>query len=91
MEMFQKLVIAVLLCICAQGVIADPVDINSADKATLMTVKGVGERRAEAIIAWREKNGPFNSVDQLMEVEGIGQSTLDANKDLLTVEKTQTQ
>jgi competence protein ComEA len=74
-----------VLCISAGFVAAEPVNINSADKATLMAVKGVGERRAEAIIAWREKNGPFKSVDQLMEVEGIGQATLDANKDLLTV------
>jgi competence protein ComEA len=85
MDILKKLSLAVLLCASALNVMADPVNINSADKATLMAVKGVGERRAEAIIAWREKNGPFKSVEQLMEVEGIGQATLDANKDLLTV------
>ena len=75
------LLITVSSLIFAQG----PIDINSADKETLMMVKGFGEKRAEAIIHYRETFGPFASVDELTEVEGIGQSTVDANRDILVV------
>lgn len=85
METIRKFLFVTLLCISCQGLTAEPVDINSADKQTLMTVKGVGEKRAEAIIAYREKYGPFKSVSELTQVDGIGQSTLDTNKDSLTV------
>ena len=48
-------------------------NINTADAQTLAdTIRGVGLRRAEAIIAEREKNGPFTSVDDLVRVQGIG-------------------
>lgn len=63
----------------------DAININTADKATLMTINGVGEKRAEAIIAYREQNGPFKSVDDLAAVQGIGQAIVDANRDRLTV------
>jgi len=89
METIRKLFIAVLLTISLQGFAAEPVNINSADKATLMAVRGVGEVRAEAIINYREKNGPFKSVDQLIEVEGIGKATVDANREFLTVGSSQ--
>jgi competence protein ComEA len=89
METIRKLIIAVLLTVSLQGFAAEPVNINSADKAALMAVKGVGEVRAEAIINYREKNGPFKSVDQLIEVEGIGKATVDANREILTVGSSQ--
>jgi competence protein ComEA len=63
---------------------AEPVNINTADKETLMTVKGVGERRAEAIIAWREQHGPFKSVDDLAQVQGIGRQIIEDNRETLT-------
>ena len=62
------------------------ININSADKAALMEIKGVGEKRAEAIIAWREQNGPFKSVDELASVTGIGQTIVDENRASLTAE-----
>ena len=85
METIKKLIFITLLAASLNLVAAEPVNINSADKQTLMQVKGVGEKRAEAIIAWREKNGPFKSVEDLTQVDGIGQSTLDANLEVLTV------
>lgn len=85
METIKKLIFITLLAASLNLVAAEPVNINSADKQTLMQVKGVGEKRAEAIIAWREKNGPFKSVEDLTQVDGIGQSTLDANLEILTV------
>lgn len=59
------------------------VNINTADVAILTTLKGVGEKKAEAIIAWREANSGFESLDQLLEVKGIGAAILDANREKL--------
>jgi competence protein ComEA len=53
-----------------------PININTADAQQLTALNGVGEAKAEAIIAWREENGPFEKVDQLLEVNGIGEATL---------------
>jgi competence protein ComEA len=63
-----------------------PIDINTADATTLSQVmKGVGETKAAAIIAYRDQNGPFKSVDDLAMVQGIGQKTVDDNRELLSV------
>ena len=63
------------------------VNINTADAPTLAaTLKGVGEARASEIVRYREAYGPFASVEELTEVKGIGQSTLDMNRKLITLE-----
>ena len=82
MDILKKLLFTLLLCISYQAY-ADPVNINTADK----NVKGIGEKRAEAIIVYREQNGPFKSVDDLASVQGIGQSIIDKNRDNLTAGK----
>jgi len=62
------------------------VDLNGADAATLQKeLAGVGEAKAKAIVAYRETNGPFASVDELLEVKGIGKAILDRNRDKLEV------
>ncbi|WNF57352.1 helix-hairpin-helix domain-containing protein [Pseudomonas sp. SG20052] len=62
------------------------VDLNSADAATLQReLSGVGEAKAKAIVAYREGNGPFSSVDELLEVKGIGKAILDKNREKLGV------
>lgn len=63
----------------------DTVNINTANVEELTVLKGVGEKTAQAIIAYREANGPFESPEELMEVKGIGQKTYDANKDIIVV------
>jgi len=66
---------------------AERVNINTADAQTLAAnLKGVGETRAQEIVRYREAYGPFASADELMEVKGIGQSTLDMNRDVITLE-----
>ncbi len=87
MYLIKTILLAVLMSCISPVFAADAIDINTADKATLMEIKGVGEKRADAIIAWREQNGPFKSVDELASVSGIGQSIVDDNRDLLTVGK----
>ncbi len=62
------------------------VDLNDADAAPLQKeLAGVGEAKAKAIVAYRETNGPFSSVDELLEVKGIGKAILDRNRDKLEV------
>ncbi|TGN64945.1 ComEA family DNA-binding protein [Nocardioides eburneiflavus] len=52
------------------------VNLNTADLAALDTLPGVGPVTAESIIGWRDANGGFTSVDELLEVDGIGEATL---------------
>ena len=62
------------------------VDLNSADAPTLQReLAGVGEAKAKAIVAYRESNGPFSSIDELLEVKGIGKAILDKNREKLHV------
>ena len=61
--------------------IAGPVDVNSADAKTLAReLQGVGMAKAEAIVSYREKNGPFKSADDLAKVKGLGKKLIDQNK-----------
>ncbi len=63
------------------------VNINTADAQTLAAnLKGVGETRATEIVRYRETYGPFASADELTEVKGIGKSTLDMNREVITLE-----
>lgn len=61
------------------------VNINSADEAELMAVKGIGKAKAKAIIEYRQKNGPFKSVDDLTKVKGIKEKSLQKFKNQLTI------
>ena len=61
------------------------VNINTADAAALETLPGVGPAIAARIIAWRDENGPFRSVDELTAVSGIGERTLAGMRDQATV------
>ncbi len=62
-----------------------PVDLNTADEQQLDALPGVGPATASAIVAYRASHGPFRSVDQLLEVRGIGPAKLDQLADLVTV------
>lgn len=73
--------------LAASGLVhAGTVNINSADAATLAAeLDGVGMARAEAIVAYREKMGRFESAEQLMDVSGIGPRILEWNEDRIVV------
>jgi len=67
--------------------VATTVNINSADAQTIAAgLKGVGQSRALEIVRYREAYGPFASIDELTEVKGIGKSTLDQNRTVITLE-----
>lgn len=62
------------------------INLNKADVATLQReLSGVGEAKAKAIVDYRESNGSFASVDELLEVKGIGKALLDKNRERLEV------
>lgn len=65
---------------------AELVNLNRADKSALMTLTGIGETRAEAILAYRETHGGFSAVEELMQVEGIKEKTYEKLKDKITVD-----
>jgi competence protein ComEA len=63
---------------------AEPVDINTASATQIAAaLNGIGAAKAEAIVAYREANGPFIAVDQLTDVKGIGPATVDKNRTLI--------
>ena len=64
-----------------------PVNLNTADEATLKSLKGIGPAKAKAIMAYRQQNGPFKSVDDLKKVPGIGEKLLAQLKDQVTIGK----
>lgn len=58
------------------------VDINSADAAQLASaLTGVGEKKAQLIVAWRQEHGPFKSLDDLAKVKGFGSKLIERNQD----------
>lgn len=61
------------------------VNINTADADALMSLPGIGEVKAAAIIAYRETYGPFTSIEALLNVKGIGQSTLEGLREHITL------
>lgn len=62
------------------------VNLNTADAATLQReLLGIGEVKAQAIVAYRDEHGDFASVDELLEVKGIGEATLEKNRDKLSI------
>lgn len=61
------------------------VNLNTADTAELDTLPRVGPAMAARIIDWREANGRFTSIDQLLDITGIGDKTFEGLKDLVTV------
>jgi len=66
---------------------AAQVNINKADAQTLAAgLKGIGQARAQEIVRYRETFGPCASAEELMEVKGIGQSTLNRNRAVITLE-----
>lgn len=62
-------------------------NLNNADALTLQKeLNGIGKAKAEAIVAYRDANGDFASVDELLEIKGIGNALLERNRGKLVVE-----
>ncbi|HXS90612.1 MAG TPA: helix-hairpin-helix domain-containing protein [Steroidobacteraceae bacterium] len=77
----SKLIQALIVALVPVLVWAGPVDINTADAATIAKeLQGIGLSRAQAIVAYREKNGAFRSADELRKIKGIGAKVLERNR-----------
>ena len=63
--------------VASSGEGSGPISLSRADQETLETLPRIGPATAERIIAWRDKNGPFRSVEDLLAVSGIGPATLE--------------
>ena len=86
MKIIKTLLFSLLLSISV-SVFAAQVNINTADAETLSSqLVGVGETKAQAIITYREANGPFKSAADLANVKGIGEGTLMKNADNIVTE-----
>jgi competence protein ComEA len=62
------------------------ININTAPADELMILKGIGVKKAKAIIEFRENNGPFEQPEDLINVPGIGPKTFEANKNRIIIE-----
>jgi competence protein ComEA len=77
----MRLLMVVMILGIGGGAIAGPVNVNTADAETISAeLQGVGITKAIAIVEYRQANGPFKSADELAQVKGIGERTVEINR-----------
>lgn len=82
-----RLLLAAMSLGFAAGVLAGPVNVNTADAETISAeLQGVGITKAIAIVEYRQANGPFKTADDLVLVKGIGERTVEINRKNILVE-----
>jgi len=75
----KKLIL--LLSLCAANAMAAPVNVNNADAKTISeALSGIGMKKAEAIVKYRTEKGLFKTAEDLTNVKGIGEKTVEKNK-----------
>lgn len=85
-SLFKRIVAVSILSFPLFSLAVEPLDINSATSAELdIALIGVGQSKADAIIAYRDQNGPFKTVDELTKVKGIGAALLEKNRMVIQV------
>lgn len=85
MNAMKSTLTALTLLACGAVFATEPVNINTADAQALAeAINGVGLKRAQAIVEYRKENGPFSTVDELMQVQGVGEKTLEKSRERLT-------
>ncbi len=85
MNFIKNLVLGLSLSLASLAAFAAQVNLNTATTAQLETLNGIGAAKAEAIVDYRTAHGGFKSVDELAEVKGIGDKTVEKNRDQMTV------
>jgi competence protein ComEA len=86
-QSLAALILGMLLLLFGSSVPAAQVNINTADAATIAReLKGIGLKRAQTIIEYRQKHGPFRSADELALVKGIGAATIAKNRELIRLD-----
>ncbi|KAB7623653.1 ComEA family DNA-binding protein [Alkalilimnicola sp. S0819] len=87
MRLLRKTAFACLLAGASLAALAaSPININTADAQSIAALHGIGQAKAEAIVAYRKANGPFASVEDLRRVKGIGVRTLEANQGRISLQ-----
>jgi competence protein ComEA len=89
MNSVKSVLLALMLSLASLSAFAGaPVNVNTADAPAIAeAMKGVGLKKAEAIIAYRKEHGAFKSLDQLAAVKGIGLKTVEKNREAITLGK----
>ncbi|MBI5625993.1 MAG: helix-hairpin-helix domain-containing protein [Nitrosomonadales bacterium] len=82
----KKLLLVLFAFFAFSGIAMAAVNLNTADKAELESVNGIGPQKAQAIIEYRNKNGPFKKVDDLKKVSGFGDKSVANMRSELTVD-----
>ena len=83
----RKWIVMVIAALAPIWVFAGPVNVNKADAETIAReLQGIGPAKARAIVSYREENGPFESVEDLMKVVGIGPKVLEDNRKNILLE-----
>ncbi len=86
MKNIKSLLFIVLISI-SNLLYAAQVNINTADADTLSSeLSGIGNSKAEAIVAYRDQYGPYKQIEDLTNVKGIGMATIEKNKEKLILE-----
>ena len=85
MNMLKSVFAALVLAFAAFVHAGEPVDINRADATALEQLHGIGPAKAQAIVEYREANGPFLQIEDLAKVKGIGRRTVEDNRTAMTV------
>ena len=85
----NKWIVMIIAALAPIWVFGGPVNVNKADADTIAReLRGVGPAKARAIVTYREENGPFEAVEDLLKVQGIGPKVLEDNKkDILLQDK----
>jgi competence protein ComEA len=80
-KFIARIALALAMALPVLAIAGTPVNINKADAATIAkSLDGIGQSKADAIVAYRDANGPFKSADDLTQVKGIGKATLERNR-----------
>jgi competence protein ComEA len=85
-HLLKSIVVAILAAGLYAGVAwaAEPVNVNTATPEEISeNLKGIGLTKAQSIVAYREANGAFSHVDELVNVKGIGLKTIDQNRGMI--------
>ena len=81
MKLFHSLLLSTILLLSTSA-FADKININTANaEQTASAMSGVGDNKAKAIVEYRTSHGKFKTIDSLENVDGIGEKTIEKNKD----------
>jgi len=85
---FCVCLLLIMICVSAQAVFASAkININKASVAELVVLKGIGEKTAANIVAYREQHGNFKAIAEIVNVKGVGEKTFAKLADQITIEE----